>query len=834
MSQDEYEGEEGSHGTPRKRYKNQSVIPDVCEHSSGNSLSSDSIVGKRIITETTPRSPIFNDNESHAVMRTEISSLEAEISDLKSAILKKTKKINAEQSILDHKLEKIVQQRDAVLAARAEYGSAFITEINRLAAAEYNANLILSEIRQSKDQLTNELEGKIKLLNDYSRRLRWRKEREQSIGLDRGRLFFVNRNDATDKLLEVHYDCFNRWNGGGHSEPQIAFIDDVYGMGKTEFAYKYINNCKERIDQIKNREFCESICRARTVDVKLPVGSLIDPLIISAEECDAVLKKAIFARIEYLASKGDLFGDFKSLIHAQTSCELISRIISETGTHLFIVLDEMGDAFSCKDANGPNVFQRRVIFFEFCSKVLSPWILKEGLYFVILGRGDIFDFVAATPSGSENLDRRSPFDFRRISLSLIHRDYVKIILTETPVGNNAPGKFLKDLYELHSDSEFEEATEKILKCTNGHPRSMLKMFRHCVSKKHLLDYKGDCNVGVIQVWIDRLIRYRSKVLDLLDCIDSGERIDMTRAVADGDKHLSWAQLANRSFIRWEGQIDNAKLFASPRVIRLLSQLLLPLREFLCKVSTESDVKYNHAANFEICCLKIFQEMFAQAQRPEVHYPQWFGGTLFGLLNEFKVPSAVSCIPKVTERGSKFANLDQSTVHAGEWNLVRDDMEKKAPMCFMPLELSASSDAFIITQVWKDGIHCLVTIGLAAKCYSTTTLRDSNVEAELWKFNRMFETRIPGEGRKAHQINILIICCTGSRAGMNNVEGKFFSRVDLKGYKNIDEAFCLDLSTPALRAKFFRVDSYEHSAVIARTNLEIMIRRCTVQDEGGKK
>jgi hypothetical protein len=153
---------------------------------------------------------------------------------------------------------------------------------------------------------------------------------------------------------------------------------------------------------------------------------------------------------------------------------------------------------------------------------------------------------------------------------------------------------------------------------------------------------------------------------------------------------------------------------------------------------------------------------------------------------------------------------------------------------MPLELSASSDAFIITQVWKDGIHCLVTIGLAAKCYSATTLRDSNVEAELWKFDRMFETRIPGEGRKAHQINILIFCCTGSRAGIKNVEGKSYSRVDLKGYKYIDEAFCLDLSTPALRAKFFRIDSNESSAVIARTNLENIIRKCTVQDEEGKK
>ena len=278
-----------------------------------------------------------------------------------------------------------------------------------------------------------------------------------------------------------------------------------------------------------------------------------------------------------------------------------------------------------------------------------------------------------------------------------------------------------------------------------------------------------------------------------------------------------------------GDILNYKsgLISSPTIKSSFS----PFRDFISIYGEKmGDVKLDHPANFELCCLKRFQEMFhAESSNPGLLFADWFQGTVFGQLKDFSIAKTHRSIPKITEEGkTSFSTIEQETLRADNWPELHSAMEFLAPQCFIPRDKSAATDVLIMSRAIFEGEPCIVTVGLAVKCYSSSQLSGNSIHRELSLFDRMFESE---DHSSARRLNFLFICCTGnhpSKRFLKTLDGSeklnnHFSLIETdSSFPHITEAVYLDLSTEELRAKFFGICKPEDSYL--RKNLEDLINK----------
>ena len=279
----------------------------------------------------------------------------------------------------------------------------------------------------------------------------------------------------------------------------------------------------------------------------------------------------------------------------------------------------------------------------------------------------------------------------------------------------------------------------------------------------------------------------------------------------------------------ESDIENYK--SGRLVCSFIKPSFSPFREFISVYGGKmGDVKLDHSANFELCCLKRFQEMFhAKSSNPGWLFPDWFKGTVFGQLEDFSIAKTHRSIPKITEEGkTSFSTIEQETLRADNWPELHSTMESLAPQCFIPRDKSAATDVLIMSRALLEGEPCIVTVGLAVKCYSSSQLSGNAIQRELSLFNRMFESE---DYSSARRLNFLFICCTGihrSRRFLKTLDGceklnNHFSLIETeKFFPHITEAVCFDLSTEELRANFFGISKPEDSHL--RKNLEDLIKK----------
>ena len=133
---------------------------------------------------------------------------------------------------------------------------------------------------------------------------------------------------------------------------------------------------------------------------------------------------------------------------------------------------------------------------KFCSLVLGSWLTTPNLHFLVIGRGDIFDFVGVRPGDAPNVSD-SPFMFERLPLSMINRNKIHEIFDKTLRWKvrSENGQYvtedvsLLEYYNFNADEEVK-AIDVIMEQTKGHPRSIFEMLEKCTSKRDLLNY-GD-------------------------------------------------------------------------------------------------------------------------------------------------------------------------------------------------------------------------------------------------------------------------------------------------------------------------------------------------------
>ena len=665
------------------------------------------------------------------------------------------------------------------------------------------------------------------LLN--KRRFRWAPHVPE-LSLDKDALFFVNRETAVNELITVFKDIDAKRAGqaGSGGDYRIPLIDQVFGMGKTEFGLNFVKQCSRlRLADYDTttRDVIKKLSKARTLRLHLIDGCLINPMTTSEptdvkDALEAVLRQQI---ISFASDKihtdlaGILRNDLEQScenISFQTSDRLFKSLMARTNNDpVFVVLDDIGAAF----VNDSNVSDRRDKFFEFCRVVLVPWLDCDNLYFLLMGRGDIFKWIGNRPS-IENEMSLSPVKFIRIGLSMLRESKIKVIIDKTLTINR--GRCTLEKYFQLEQKDIPTVVKAIMEQTNGHPRSVLDMLKACTNASALYSYRNSESLegGALMY----LISYRESLSLLLEKMEKNETVDLAEPVSEGDKRRSLALLADRARIRWEGELSKATLFATPAVRRSLSILCSSFKAFLSIYRRDPHLLVKRDRVFEYFLLKRMQDMFRDEGSPGEQYRQWFGDTAFGNLSAFRASPEILGFPKITSRStdSKAITITAKTAHIKKLPELLQIIREKGSGCYLPLPNSSSSDGLIVYSN-RQGAIKFVIIGIAAKCVSAP-FSTTSIHTEIRLFNRMlagYEAPHSGVKRSPEgDFNCLMIFSAGGFCKMNNqnrkrkknglrsnpVEYAFKS----SDYPYVNSVLLIDLSSPTDRQEFFGIKDEE--------------------------
>ena len=685
--------------------------------------------------------------------------------------------------------------------------------------------------------------GMIKDLEvDYSKRMKYEwKPIEPSAELTTGDLFFVNRENAVSelvKLLSINNTKIGGTNPGEGQTFHVGIIDHLFGMGKTTFGCNFIHECSKLLSRIEAARNCGALdpivakydndvlsvlSRSRTLNVLLEHSSLLQAMLKPESEkrsaCESILIKRILESLAaysgvnpqcvHSIGKGISDGDIN------TSASLLRRLIVITGGDpVFIVLDEMGTAF----AGELDVIERRRHFNEFCQLILLDWLRSKDLHFIIVGRGSVFEWNGNRPeSGSIKSVELSSYHFVRLPLGMIREKHVLEIMKftermcEVKRGDQIVTEYpyLVDFYSL-TQEELCSVVSGIVKQTNGHPRSILEMLTSCETKEDLLNFKPP--LSDIEEWGASLLPYSESLKQLLHSQQEGVPFNLSHPLNQRQtKSLTFCQLADRAFLRWEGDLTRATLHATPEVRAVLVALCFSCKAYMTNFVPGADLVLHRDRILEIALIKRFQDMFGTKCSPGQLYPNWFGETDFGRLTGFSVTGKLSGFPKNTRRSGQSTpvNPESRTAHPATWPFLLQSTTASVPACYLPLPNSMSSDGLIMTYGHLGGKRLLVTLGIAAKCQKAT-ICDAAIKEEIRLFNRMFEdTSAYGEKRKSkdEELRLLFICFTGGYTRKHEFVGNRNHTtfpIDHTIYPYVHHVMLLNLGTEKRRAEFFDV------------------------------
>ena len=272
--------------------------------------------------------------------------------------------------------------------------------------ASYLRRLELAQKRESR--LSKEISRMQVILKNT---LRWEPAKPLSCSLTAESMFFVNREGPVKTLSETLCGNFIFGTTGAGNGTAIPFMDDTtFGMGKSSFGIRFVEKFKELAREKKvfslSGEFIESLSRARTVCVTLGDASLIQPDSgeLDLANMDKALLRQMHAKLQEMIKDGEIKGKLENVDSFPKAADLLRSFILETNTPLFLVLDEVGNAFTCEEEG---TLSRRNRFLRLCRYVLKNWFQIKHLHFLLMGRGDIFNDILAG----------NTVKFKRISLN---------------------------------------------------------------------------------------------------------------------------------------------------------------------------------------------------------------------------------------------------------------------------------------------------------------------------------------------------------------------------------------------------------------------------------
>ncbi|OQR95924.1 Crinkler (CRN) family protein [Thraustotheca clavata] len=337
----------------------------------------------------------------------------------------------------------------------------------------------------------------------------WKAEEPFNYSLDDDAMYFVNRDIAVEQLLCIHGTNYNRVKRGGNYFV-IPIADNVVGLGKTTFGLHYIKKINEITISDERKEFVKKskIHSCHTVHIAFSRGKLAKA-IQNRSDIGALMKDLLMTTLK------PMFAQVPTILELPNdySCEVFLRKLTEEVGSIFIVLDEIGNAFL------KSGLTRDVL--TFCEEVLMDWLLLPQVFFLIAGRGKFFSHVGQGAT-EDDLDT-SPVKFERIKLHLLRKEKIMVILTKTAVTRNDSLNTISNHLGLN-EKEIDQAASILYAQTYGHPRSILNALLTCKTKGALLSFKQDFILEAIH-WPEvyaRLQPHKETVLELLEAAEANE------------------------------------------------------------------------------------------------------------------------------------------------------------------------------------------------------------------------------------------------------------------------------------------------------------------------
>ena len=165
---------------------------------------------------------------------------------------------------------------------------------------------------------------------------------------------------------------------------------------------------------------------------------------------------------------------------------------------------------------------------------------------------------------------------------MIHEEYIGKIVSETKrKSSNGALVTLKVFYQIQTDQDMKRAVQAIVASTNGHPRSMCKIFKECISPERLFNFYIPLESISGKQWIAGLLPFADIVGELLSSSNCPRiTVDLTRKNFATDSSENKAFVSDKALIRWEGSLSGATLFISDNVMVHLYELFAPCKTFL--------------------------------------------------------------------------------------------------------------------------------------------------------------------------------------------------------------------------------------------------------------
>jgi hypothetical protein len=190
----------------------------------------------------------------------------------------------------------------------------------------------------------------------------WKDQPIVSPNIDDLAMKFVNRENAVGQLQKIHMFNLHRALNQRGVDWIVPICDNIFGLGKSEFAHQYVKKCSERT-ALKPASsgllltFEQFMSEAHTVKITFGRGEMRN---------EKTFEKVLVQKLQetliplFKVAPMCLFESYSK------SANFLSVLISDVGP-IFVALDEIGSAFLVP---GMDDLERRDIFLKFCDDVL--------------------------------------------------------------------------------------------------------------------------------------------------------------------------------------------------------------------------------------------------------------------------------------------------------------------------------------------------------------------------------------------------------------------------------------------------------------------------------
>jgi hypothetical protein len=522
----------------------------------------------------------------------------------------------------------------------------------------------------------------------------WNEATDKNIAsIDTSSMHFANREDSVQKLVAVHQSNYYRAKEGSGEQCTIPLCDHVVGLGKTEFGRQYIRICRKIWDCATRTDFQEALCNCHTIRVVLPYESLIKAASMESE----VLMRLVWALQKSFRIAPQCLAE--ECVSSEHLLVTLTRVVGP----LFIVLDEIGDAFMSREHS---VRKQREKFLHFCQEVLGSWSNPESVFFLLIGRGSFFSYVGRRPEiFSETKISPVKFKFERLPPRFLKPEAIGQILNQTRcIQTEEHWQTVAENFGLTKEN-FDEDVNRLFSETNGHPRQLLSVLKTSKSSEDLLNCIVPHEIECWDQFCGGVLHYKYTILSLLACMTEGKQKDLSEVVTVQGKSISLDEIAASAYIAWDGNIHQATLYAQPSVLSFLTSYVAPFEKIIQALQLcPEQIPLDFADAFELMLMKRFQQMFSTERSPREISKYFFDTAKFGGCERVSLPEKYFRMAKITTRGSKSATLGSKYADPSCWPRLMQAIDSYDSVCLKPAPQSSSPDVLFSTRAWQDATN----------------------------------------------------------------------------------------------------------------------------------